>query len=117
MVQAITAQAKTAPASSETQRRDRALKTVCVEFESMLLAEMFKSMRDSEPEDGLFPKGQGEQVFQEMLDGEYARGVSRMNPNGLAATLYRQMQEMIPPDAPAPADLPQWTESDGAINF
>lgn len=101
---------------AEMHRRDQALKSVCVEFESMLLAEMFKSMRRETAEGGLVPKGQGEQLFQDMLDGEHARTVSRMNPQGLAATLYRQMRDLIPA-GDTPVAVPDWVRDDADINF
>jgi len=105
------------PAEAATPRRDQTLKAVCVEFEAMLLSAMFKSIRENDATDGLIPKGQGEQLFQEMLDGEHARTVSRMNPQGLAATLYRQMRELMPPDGAAASGLPAWAGSDAEIIF
>ena len=52
---------------------------------------LMKQMRSDVPSDGLIPRSQGEQLFQEMLDGEYATQMSRSKGIGLADMLYRQM--------------------------
>ena len=84
----------TAPTLSPAQmKQDQNLRDACVEFEAMLIAQMLKTVHENQPEDGLIPRGDGERYFQEMLDGEYAKGISRANPAGIAAMLYRQVKD------------------------
>ncbi|MBF0627911.1 MAG: rod-binding protein [Magnetococcales bacterium] len=86
-------QAKTAaPAiSREDQRR---LNDATSDFEAMFIQQLFKSMRQTVPEDphgGLFAKSQGEKIFREMLDAEHAKNFSRGNSGlGLKEAIFKQ---------------------------
>ena len=70
---------------------DTRLHDACVEFGSLITSQMLKEMRASVPDDGFMPRSQGEQIFQEMLDGEYAKTMSLSDTRGLATQLYRQL--------------------------
>ena len=70
---------------------DAALQDACRQFEALLTSFVFKSMRDTVPDDGLFPQSQGEKIFQEMLDQTYADQLSRTHPLGLATALYARL--------------------------
>ncbi len=77
--------------SSEDQRR---LNAATADFESMFIQQLFKSMRKTIPEDasgGLFAKSQGEKIFSEMLDGEYAKNFSHGRSGlGLKEAIFKQ---------------------------
>lgn len=60
------------------------------EFESLLLREMIKSMRNTVPE-GVFEKGLGTDIFTSMLDEELSRQAASSSPLGLAKVLQEQM--------------------------
>ncbi|MBF0128003.1 MAG: rod-binding protein [Magnetococcales bacterium] len=70
------------------------LNDATADFESMFIQQLFKSMRHTIPQDpngGLFAKGQGEKIFEEMLDGEYARNFSRGRSGlGLKEAIFKQ---------------------------
>jgi len=86
----------TAPTlTAAQQKQDQDLRDVCVEFEAMLIGQLLKTVHENQPKDGLIPRGDGEQYFQEMLDGEYAKNISRSNPAGVAAMLYQQMKDTV----------------------
>ena len=85
-----TAGSRLTPPSVHTAK-DRELYDACADFESLLVSQLFTSMRESIPEDGLLPSSQGEHIFQQMLDGEYAKQISRTGTLGLATMLYRQL--------------------------
>lgn len=83
------------PASS-LKPRDEALWNACADFEALLYSQLLKSVRENQPKDGLIPRSDGEQIFQDMLDGEYAKEMSLANPSGVAMMMYRQIQAMAP---------------------
>lgn len=72
---------------------DSKLKDACVEFESYFIKMMFSSMRSSvNTEDSFLPKNNGEKIFQDMLDEEYAaKAANSGNGIGLAKVLYKQL--------------------------
>lgn len=88
-----TTSAKSPTLTAAQKKQDQDLRDACVEFEAMLIAQLLKTVHENQPEDGLIPRGDGEQYFQEMLDGEYAKHISRSNPAGVAAMLYQQMKD------------------------
>jgi peptidoglycan hydrolase FlgJ len=74
----------------------------CTDFEALVLSQLLKSMRASIPDGGLIPRSDGERVFQEMLDGEYAKTISRSNAMGMAAMLYAEWRDAAASPAAAP---------------
>jgi flagellar protein FlgJ len=70
---------------------DKALKKACSEFESYFVASLLKEMRRAVPEDGLIKRTEGEKIFQEMLDGQYAAKIAESKPLGIAEIMYRQL--------------------------
>lgn len=70
---------------------DQRLKEACQDFEALFVGQLFAAMRASVPDDGLLARSSGEKIFQEMLDGEYAKAISRTERFGLSQMLYRQL--------------------------
>ena len=68
------------------------LKKVCQQFEAVLVHSMFKEMRNTVPDGGLIPRGQGEDMYREMLDWEIAQSMAKRDGLGIAEVLYRQIQ-------------------------
>ncbi|MEO5331034.1 MAG: rod-binding protein [Magnetococcus sp. YQC-5] len=72
----------------------RRLNEATADFEAMFIQQLFKSMRQTVPEDphgGLFAKSQGEKIFAEMLDAEYAKNMSRGHSGlGLKEAIFKQ---------------------------
>ena len=87
------------PTSASTQKlpdRDAAsLKQSCQEFEAIFIQSMFKSMRKTIPEGGLFEKDTAHEIYQDMLDSEISKEISRKQSMGLADQMYRQMEELL----------------------
>jgi len=69
------------------------LKQLCQDFESILIHSMFKEMRQSVPDDGYLERGMGMDMFQEIMDMETAREMSRKGGLGLGQLLYEQLSE------------------------
>ena len=65
---------------------------VLVEFQSVLVTEMLKSMRASIPESDLLGPNSGREIFESLLDQEYARSVSEKTGGlGLTEILKTQL--------------------------
>jgi flagellar protein FlgJ len=56
---------------------------------------MFKSMRKTVPDGGLFEKDTAHEIYQDMLDSEVASKISRSQSMGLADQMYRQMEKYL----------------------
>jgi flagellar protein FlgJ len=71
------------------------LKESSREFETLFVMEMFKAMRKSVPEGGLFEKSMSTDMFQEMIDMETAKATTKGNGLGIADAMYKQMADLI----------------------
>jgi len=80
----------------EKKARDlERLRETCHEFESILVMEMYKSMRKAVPDGGLFEKSMAKDTYQEMFDMEIARQTASGSGIGIAEAMYRQMADQI----------------------
>ncbi|MEY4630700.1 MAG: flagellar rod-binding protein FlgJ [Pseudomonadota bacterium] len=61
------------------------------EFEAIFLEMMLKTMRDSVQKSGLIDGGNAEQMYQSMLDSEYAKQMSAQNMTGIAGNIESQL--------------------------
>lgn len=88
-------------ALAPTQPRDRkeqdlkALRESSREFEILLVTEMYKAMRKSVPDGGLFEKNMATDLYQEMFDMEIAKQTASGPGMGIGEAMYRQMAELI----------------------
>lgn len=95
------------------QRRDlelRKLKQACEDFESLLTAYVFKSMRETIAQDASSDEGQTMGLYEEMMDESVAGQLSRDPGLGLARVLYEQLVPLVEGEEsslkvePSPAD-------------
>jgi len=70
---------------------DLALKKVCDEFESLLVAQLLKSMRATVPKSDLFGSPEKEEIFRSMLDDETAKSIASGGAMGIGKMLYTQL--------------------------
>jgi flagellar protein FlgJ len=78
--------------AKDAEQRRAALKQAAKEFESVFMYQVVKAMRQTVPKGGLVEKGEGEEIFEGMLDEEWAKKLtSRGGPNSLSEVLYRQL--------------------------
>ena len=69
-----------------------AARKVAQEFEAMFVGMMLKSMRDTVGKNELTGGGKGEEIFQSMLDQEYATSIATSQGGiGLAAMIEKQL--------------------------
>ncbi|GLI38474.1 rod-binding protein [Geobacter hydrogenophilus] len=82
----------------------KAARKVAQEFEAMFVGMMLKSMRDTVGKDKLTGGGKGEEMFQSMLDQEYATAIATSQGGiGLAAMIEKQLvREPAPRSEKAP---------------
>ena len=77
---------------------DKELMDACKEFEAyfikQLLSEMKKTVNEAD-EESLFAKSNSQKIFEDMLDDEYAKNISKGQGIGIAKMLYQQMSRKI----------------------
>lgn len=90
--------AATEPLNAEQRRaRDEAaLKKSCQNFEAIFLHSMFKAMRKTIPEGGLFEKDSSHEMYQDFLDTEMANKMAENQSTGIANQMYEQMKKLLP---------------------
>jgi peptidoglycan hydrolase FlgJ len=71
------------------------LKKQCKEFESLLLLEMVKAMRQTVPEGALLETSSAGEMYRDMLDSETVRAAGQGKGLGLAEAMYEQMAPLI----------------------
>lgn len=76
----------------------RKLRNSCREFEAIYINEMYKTMRKTVPDSGLFEKDMANTLYQEMLDMEMARETASGDGMGIGKAMYEQLKEHNFPD-------------------
>ncbi len=76
----------------------KALRKACQDFESLLVHQMLKQMRQTLPKSGFLDGGSAEQIYHSMLDGELAKQIAQQKGIGLAPMIYRQMASLAQQD-------------------
>lgn len=71
---------------------DVRLKKVARQLEGVFVEQLFKAMRETVPEGGLYNGGAGEEIFTSMMDQHLAGEVPNDWERGLGAALYRQLR-------------------------
>ncbi len=69
-----------------------AVRETSQQFEAIFIQTMFKAMRSTVPDGGLFKKGMSENAFQDMMDAEVAKSAASQGGIGLGEALFRQLQ-------------------------
>lgn len=73
------------------EARKAEIRKAAVQFQSIFVEMMLKSMRETVSKDKLTGGGHGEEVYGSLLDREYAAAVSRRGNIGLAEMIERQL--------------------------
>jgi len=68
-----------------------ALRKTCQDFEAIFVQSMFKAMRSTVPDGGMFPKGMAEETFQDLMDMEVAKSAAEQGRMGLGDSLFQQL--------------------------
>ncbi|MEX0912424.1 MAG: rod-binding protein [Gemmatimonadota bacterium] len=75
--------------------QDEKLRRAAKDLEGVFVAELFKAMRQTVPQDGITDGGMGEEMFTEMLDQHLAPLTSEGWQRGIGDALYRQLRGAI----------------------
>jgi flagellar protein FlgJ len=92
----LLAASQKAPDTSRSQRDKKALKKTCQDFEAIFIQSLFKSMRKTVPDGGVFKKDNATEIYQDMFDQEISKNISRKQSLGLAEQMYRQIEKKLP---------------------
>ncbi len=85
---------KTQADESSKESFDVKLMEACQMMESFFVKEILKSADNiSYSDNTLFEKGQGELIFKDMLNDEYAQLMSKGNGMGIAQLLYNHLKK------------------------
>jgi murein DD-endopeptidase MepM/ murein hydrolase activator NlpD len=71
---------------------DRELKKACHDFEAVFTYQLLKSMRRTVEKCDLFHGGQGEDIYESMLDQELAKDLAGVGSSSLGNLLYKQLR-------------------------
>ena len=77
--------------ASNQEKKDEELKEACESFESYYVQRLFKEMRKTVPDGGLFEKSNAGEIYSEMLGEEYSKIISEGHGIGIADALYKQL--------------------------
>ena len=81
----------TAPARDAQAVKDMELKKAVADFESLLINQMLKAMRETVDKDSLFGGGRAEEIYTSMLDDELSRNIASSGGIGLSDILLSQL--------------------------
>ncbi len=84
------------PDHKKVDQGNKDLKKACQEFESIFTYQLLKSMRRTIEKSDLFHGGQGEEIYESLLDQELAKNVSASDYNSLANLIYQQFKREDP---------------------
>ncbi len=76
-------------------QRERLL-SVCKEFEEIFHRMLMSSMRKTVPEGGLSPSSPAREIYEGLLDAEYAKAAAESGGLGIARMLYEYFLQGVP---------------------
>jgi flagellar protein FlgJ len=78
---------------AETAAKEKKLKKVCADFESMLVYQLLKSMRQTVPKSGFLSGSHGKDTYEMMLDQKVADAMAAKGDGlGIQKILYNQLK-------------------------
>lgn len=87
---------KTKQTTTLSARDEQRLRSASADFEALFVKQMLSAMRKTIPKDaegnGLIRESQGEKIFRDLLDTEYANMLSRSGSgSGLGEMMFKQL--------------------------
>ena len=82
-----------APEKNHLVQRDKDLKKACQEFEAVFMYQVLRTMRKTIDKSDLLHGGQGEEIYESMLDQELSKTMGGQGKNSLARLLYQQLRQ------------------------
>jgi len=84
---------KTAKMKPGDVQFNKELKEAADGFEQLFVHQLFKVMRSSIPKEGMMSGGRGEEIFQDMLDDNYAKIITKNGSLGLSKLIFEQTKK------------------------
>ena len=83
--------------SAEKARQEKKLRKACADFESVLLYQMFKTMRTTVPQSGLTNtnKMTGKDTYEMMMDQKISEELAKKGGMGLQNVLFNQLNGQL----------------------
>ncbi len=82
-------------AGIDAEAESKRLREACQGFEAMFLDIVFKSMRNTVPENTLFGESNGEKIWHSMLDTELMQNVAKSGGVGIADMMYDNLIDQV----------------------
>ena len=79
----------------DAEAEAKRLREACQGFEAMFLDIVFKSMRNTVPENTLFGESNGEKIWRSMLDSEMMQNVAKSGGVGIADMMYDNLIDQV----------------------
>lgn len=86
-----------APDTTGSMKDKESLKKSCRDFEAIFIQSLFKAMRKTVPDSGIFEENNSSEMYKDMLDQEIATKIAQKQSIGLAEQMYRQMEKNLTP--------------------
>lgn len=84
-----------AQVNQKTPQDVEEIKKLSKEFESIFMEIVLKSMRETVDKSKFIDGGNGEQIFQSMLDAEYAKNLANQNMTGLSSSIEGHLTRLM----------------------
>ena len=75
--------------------RDKKLRKACKDFEAIFTYQLLKSMRRTVQKCDLFHGGQGEEIYESLMDMELSKQMADLGPGSLSRLLYDQFRQQF----------------------
>jgi peptidoglycan hydrolase FlgJ len=93
------------PAKVDDQKKidEDKLKKTCMDFESIFIQHLLKSMRQTIPQSGVFGESSQKNLFQSFFDQELSRNLANQRGLGIGKMLFDQMRKKREESSPFPS--------------
>lgn len=81
------------PKGEDKDAYNKKLKEACDGFEEIFVHKLIQVMRESTDKDTLLNGGRGEEIFQDMLDENYAKIITQSRALGLSDLIFEQTKK------------------------
>lgn len=101
----------------QKEAEQRKLKETCQQLESFMLQRLLDGMYRTIPESDFIPKSSGHDIWQSMLNEQYAQTMAKSGSTGLADIIYDQLNQSLYPGSHSTAESELTVKrSAGAVN-
>lgn len=87
----------TQPGKVLSERDRQSLRQSCREFEAIYIQEMYKAMRKTVPDGGLFEKDMSNDLYRDLMDAELAKSTAAGKGTGIGEAMYKQITDKLSP--------------------